>query len=99
MNIIEKLGIKQIESQLLCVGSIENGGIVDKWIIKENKVRELEQQQNDLLEALIEIIQCDEIHYDNEIDYFDYMKSQISIIKNKPIFAGKSWREIKELLK
>ena len=49
-----------------------------------------------MLGALVDIIQCDEIKYDNELDYYEYMHSLISTIKEKPIFDSKSWAELKE---
>ena len=59
--------------------------------------REIEQQRNEMIEALIKIMQQDDkLLY--EIEYSDEMILLINGIKRQSIFDGKTWSEIKELL-
>ncbi len=81
MNMIEKLGITPID-----LDDYEN---VDHAIGKP--IRELEQQRNEMLEALIEVIKTD-------LDYngYSYMFPELIPIVEKA--TGKTWEEIKELI-
>ena len=90
-NIIEKLGIEEIEQYQ------ENG----MYYCLAHEVRELEQQRNDMLEALIEIVQSyisllKQHHGSDKTteEIEDLFKPQIRTIEKT---ADMSWSKIKEL--
>jgi len=95
MNIIEKLGIKPIE---FVDGDYICGG---EWI-PADEVRELEQQRNELLEALIKTTakmeeECHAHNWDAHCPARTRMNWNMLVIGKA--CEGKTWEEIKELLK
>ena len=80
MNIIEKLGIRSVSAH-----PVHKDGYT---FFSFQEVRELEQQRNEMLEALIEVREND---YLTEGAKWFYE----GIIKRA---TGKTWEEIKELL-
>ena len=84
MNIIEKLGIKPIQTLGSVIGMLGRMALVNL-----SEVRELEQQRNEMLEALIRITTGDKRNHDLEVRY-------AKLVIEKAI--GKSWEEIKLLM-
>jgi hypothetical protein len=107
MGIIENLGIKPINS-IVCTDT----GWHSDWC-DEDDVREVEQQKNDLLEALIEDIleaeknwlenwldapDCDPLTTDEEILQKCHKANVKKISIIEKACYPKSWEEIKELI-
>ena len=86
MNIIEKLGITPIE---MYSGS---SCIIGERYCHEKAVRELEQQRNGMLEALIDLMNCD------ALKGYPIKDSKYSRLIEKTDPQHRSWEEIKELL-
>ena len=96
-DLIEKLGIKPI-NQFECIGT---NGIRRNAVCNASEVRELEQQRNEMLEALIKSVES-EIEYEASGDAGSWnvfenepTKTSIAVIQKA---TGKSWKEIKELI-
>lgn len=89
MDIIKKLGIERPDYIDGCF--IRGDG---NWIEYEEYLK-LEQQRNEMLEALIDDIQSYEFSPGDMFPFSNYKR-------NKSIFqkaTGKTWEEIKELIK
>ena len=97
-NIIEKLGIKPIGT----MGAVM-GGFGSMALIKLSEVRELEQQRNEMLEALIMdevgIILLKAVTKEKTRTYYNIDDAFINSKRLEIIerATGKSWEEIKEL--
>ena len=86
MTIIEKLGIEPIkECSMYTTFGHDNG----EWV-EETKVRKLENQRNDLLEALIWTAK--------QIEDEEFMRPP-KIINPIERATNRSWEQIKELIK
>lgn len=83
-EINKKLGITPVEEMSIPYG---------EWGCITEEVRELEQQRDEVLEALIEDIISYEFSHGDMFSHSNY-KRNISIIKN---IYGRSWEDIKEL--
>jgi len=98
MNIIEKLGITSIETIEVLSNSYD--------LCQEKPVREIEQQRNEMLEALIdEMIYSDNLIHDRTFanQYVDLSDKRLSFLASirkliqKADPQHRSWEEIKEL--
>jgi len=91
-GIIEKLGTTAIES-------VDGANLCGGDWCDEDPVRELEQQNNEMLEALIEMCLSIEKYEDHLSSYDIPGKLYLSEIIEKADPKHRSWDEIKELLK
>ena len=93
MGIIEKLGIEPIKRY--CPGDGKNHPI---FMCGEKKVREVEQQRNEMLEALINARKYTEALLKDKYNSKRSVKLPPTDRAIEKI-TGKSWQQIKEIIK
>ncbi len=99
MNMIEKLGIEPIELIPYCDDCVRCDTRYTYLTFEEDDVRNLEGLRNEMLEALIELIDyqinmTQDLLDDCSCELCELAKEKISVIEKA---TGKTWEEIKEL--